>query len=107
MNQKMSESITTNCTRKGLKIDDNTVIEGHDSCAAYLEQSVHQLLEFPPVLDAAAQEVLPSEVVPVFTAADNALLLKIPSKEEVFKTLSEANLHAAPGCDGLTSFLYK
>ena len=60
-----------------------------------------------PILDAVAQDVLLAEVDPVFTAADNALLLKTPSKKEVFETLSQANLHAAPGCDGLTSFLYK
>ena len=104
-----------NCTKKRIKksailklqIDDNKIIEGHKACSAYLEDSVAQLLHHPPVLDAAAQDHLLAEVEPVFTAADNALLCKVPTKKEVGITLSEANLHAAPGCDGLTSFLYK
>ena len=77
------------------------------TCAAYLEGLVAKLLHFPPVLDAAAQDLLLAEVEPVFTAADNALLCKKATKKEVHETLSEANLHAAPGSDGITSFLYK
>ena len=42
----------------------------------------------------------------MFTPADNALLCKATSKKEVKDTLSKANLHAAPGSDGITSFLY-
>ena len=66
-----------------------------------------ELLQFPPLLDAAAQDRLLAKVEPVFTAEDNALLIKVPTKKEVEETLNEANLHAAPGSDGLTSFLYK
>ena len=90
-----------------LQIEDNKIIEGHSACAAYLEDSVAQLLHLPPLLDAAAQDQLLAEVEPVFTPADNALLCKLPTKTEVKETLDNANLHAAPGCDGLTSFLYK
>ena len=43
----------------------------------------------------------------MFSAADNALLLKKVTKKEVHETLNAANLHAAPGSDGITSFLYK
>ena len=41
----------------------------------------------------------------MFTEADNADLLKHPSKQEVLETLADSNLHAAPGTDGLTSYL--
>jgi hypothetical protein len=83
------------------------LIEGHQACAAYLEDLVAKLLQPHPVLDDAAQDQLLAEVEPVFTAADNALLCKDVTKKEVIDTLSEANLHAAPGSDGITSFLYK
>ena len=43
----------------------------------------------------------------MFTPADNELLLKQPTKEDILKTLSNSNQHAAPGTDGLTSFFYK
>ena len=43
----------------------------------------------------------------MFTDADNELLLKPVSKQEVLDTLSASNLHAAPGTDGLTSYFYK
>ena len=33
-------------------------------------------------------------------------MLKTPSKEEVFETLKNSNFHAAPGCDGITSYFY-
>ena len=59
-----------------LQLDDNTLIEGHSACAAYLEDSVSELLQFPPLLDAAAQDRLLAEVETVFTAKDNALLMK-------------------------------
>ena len=55
----------------------------------------------------AAQDLLLVEVLPVFTPEDNILLCKATTKKEVEETLSEANLHAAPGSDGITSFLYK
>ena len=45
--------------------------------------------------------------MPVFTEADNNMLLAIPTKKEVEETILESNLHAAPGTDGITSYLYK
>ena len=90
-----------------LQIDENTFIEGHPACAAHLEDSVAKLLQVPAVLDEAAQDLLLAEVQPVFTPADNILLCKATTKKEVEETLSEANLHAAPGSDGITSFVYK
>ena len=82
-------------------------LEGHQACADYLEQTVEDLLLHPVQLNQAAQDTLLAEVEPVFTAADNTLLLKQPTKTDVLKTLSNSNLHAAPGTDGLTSFFYK
>ena len=82
-------------------------LEGHQACADYLEQTVEDLLLHPVQLNQAAQDALLAEVEPVFTEADNTLLLKKPTKTDVLKTLSNSNLHAAPGTDGLTSFFYK
>ena len=76
-------------------------------CAQYLEKCVEDLLLHPAQLDVAAQATLLSEVDPVFSPADNQMLLSAPTKEEVEDTLAESNLHAAPGTDGLTSFFYK
>ena len=51
-------------------------LEGHQACADYLEQTVEELLLHPVQLSQAAQDVLLAEVDPVFTDADNELLLK-------------------------------
>ena len=83
------------------------ILEGHDKCAEYLEKVVEDLLLTPEELNHAAQQALLDEVEPAFTYEDNLKLLAEPSKEEVFKTISESNLHAAPGNDGLTNYFYK
>ena len=83
------------------------LLEGHDQCAQHLEQSVAELLLQPAHLDEAAQALLLQEVDPVFTRKDNELMMKIPDKEEVKQSIWSSNLHAAPGSDGLTSFLYQ
>ena len=88
-----------------LKSDDRVLV-GHKACAEFLENSVAELLLRPAVLDQAAQQELLSEVQPVFTPADNKLLTKTPDKAEVKESVWSANLHAAPGTDGLTTFLY-
>ena len=43
----------------------------------------------------------------VFTDEDNIKLEAEPSDKEVLKTISESNVHAAPGTDGLTNYFYK
>ena len=83
---------------------DQGVPEGHDACSDYL---VANLLFNPAVLDADAQALLLSEVVPVFTDEDNQILEKLPDKEDVKDVLFKSNLNAAPGTDGITSLLYK
>ena len=79
---------------------------GHKECADYLESSVSDLLLNPAILNEAAQQELLSEIQPVFTPADNKLMKKRPDKAEVKQSVWSANLHAAPGTDGLTTFLY-
>ena len=65
------------------------------------------MTEGPPNLDESAQKILLNETQKVFTPEDNEIFLKTPSKDEVYKVLSESNVHAAPGSDGLTSLVYK
>ena len=77
------------------------------ACAPFLESTVKDLLLHPAQLNHAAQDTLLADVDPVFTDADDDLLLKLPCKQEVKETLAAANQHAAPGTDGLTSFFYK
>ena len=85
----------------------NGIIEGHDECAAFLEQTVEDLLLHPAELDAQAQQTLLAEIVPVFTAEDNTKMLTPPTNDDVLETVTSSNLHAAPGTDGLPSLLYK
>ena len=86
---------------------ENSTLEGHDACADYLEKAVGDLLLHPADLDEVAQNVLLREVRPVFTANDNEMPVKEPSKEEVKESVWSANIHAAPGNDGLTNLVYK
>ena len=81
-------------------------MSGHNDCTFFLEQSVAKLLLKPGELNEGAQDKLLAEVQPVFTDADNELLTKLPDKKEVKESVWSANLHAAPGTDGLTSYLY-
>ena len=83
------------------------LVEGHEACAKFLENSVADLLTHPAQLDYHAQQVLLAEVESVFTEADNKMFCTLPNKEEVKEILWDSNQHAAPGTDGLTAFLYK
>ena len=65
----------------------NQLLEGHDQCAQYLEQTVADLLLHPAHLDQSAQEALLKEVKPVITSKDNIMLKKIPDKEEVKRSV--------------------
>ena len=73
---------------------------GLEECAEYLENSAS-----PAELNNDAQHELLAEVEKVFTPEDNKLLTKVPDKDEVKESVWSANLHAAPGMDGLTTFL--
>ena len=89
-----------------LETEDGT-IEGHSSCSRYLEKSVEDLLLHPVYLDPVAQQALLSEVVPVFTESDNEMMITPPTSKEVWNTVAQSNLKAAPGTDGIPSMLYK
>ena len=83
------------------------LLEGHTSCAKFLENVVADLLLNPAELDKVSQDILLNELEPVVTDEENMMLAKVPDKKEVLETLQEANAHAAPGTDGITSLLYK
>ena len=83
------------------------IIEGHTECASFLEKTVEDLLLHPENLDFLAQETLLKEVEPVFTEEDNQMFTTPPSKIDVWKTICESNLNAAPGSDGIPSLFYK
>ena len=83
------------------------VISGHTACAAYLEQTVEDLLLHPGQLDAVSQQVLLEEVVPAFTHKDIKSFLAPPTKLDIWETLCSSNLQAAPGTDGIPSLAYK
>ena len=83
------------------------LIEGHTACAKYLENEVKHLLLTEAGLDQDAQDSLLEEISPSFTDADNAVLLAPPTLQDVKDTVSNSNLHSAPGTDGIPSFFYK
>ena len=90
-----------------LKLEtESGIIQGHKKCTSFLENSISDLLLHPAKLSVAAQDELLAVVNPVFTEADNALLKKAPTKNEVKESVWSSNLHAAPGTDGLTTYLY-
>ena len=83
------------------------IIEGHSDCARLLEKTVEDLLLHPATLDPVAQETLLNEVNPVFTDEDNQMFLSPPTKNDIWETICESNLQAAPGSDGIPSLFYK
>ena len=90
-----------------LKLEtEHGLLEGHDACANYLENAVGDLLVHHADLDLVAQDALLRDVKPVFTAKDNELFRKVPTKEDVKESVWSANINAAPGTDGLTNLVY-
>ena len=83
------------------------LLQGHDACAKYLEDSVASLLQHPAELDPSSQEALLAEVEEVFNEDDNRMLNKLPQKSEVLQVLQSCSSNSAPGTDGLTALLYK
>jgi hypothetical protein len=83
------------------------LIEGHDKCAEFLENEVKNLLLVDAGLSLDAQEKLLEEVMPCFTEADNAILSAPPTMKDVEETVTNSNLSAAPGNDGIPSSFYK
>ena len=85
---------------------ENGLIEGHSECASYLEAQVAELLTHPSIFDQNARNILLNEVQEVFTFSDNEKLRALPTISEVKKRVSNSNLLAAPGTDGIPSLLY-
>ena len=83
------------------------VIEGHDSCSAYLQKTLEDLLLHPANLDPAAQEALLDHVEEVFTKRDNDKLTAPVTREEVWESVLTSNANSAPGTDGITSLVYR
>ena len=50
------------------------MVEGHEACAEFLENSDAELLLHPAQLDHVAQQALLDEVELVFTDADNQMI---------------------------------
>ena len=91
-----------------LKLEtDAGLVEGHRNCSNYLQNAMADLLENPAVLDSAAQDLLLAGVEKCFTEEDNKMLVAKPTKTEVEESVNSSNMHAAPGTDGITSFVYK
>ena len=73
----------------------------------YLENEVKNLLLSDANLETSAQNTLLEEVVTCFTEADNEILRAPPTIQQIKETINQSNVHAAPGCDGIPSLLYK
>ena len=86
-------------TEEGIK-------KGHEECSLYLAKHVSMIIEQDIDLDPTAQEMLLDDVTPVFTEEDNNKLLELPDKEEVKSVLKNSKHHAAPGTDGISSYLF-
>ena len=48
-----------------------------------------------------------NEVESVFTEEDNQMFTTLPTKNDIWKTICESNLNAAPESDGIPSLFYK
>ena len=91
-----------------LRLDtEQGILVGHESCAAYLEKQVNDLLGKPAHLDSDAQEQLLNLVSSVITREDNIKLEALPTKAELLSTLKSSNLNASGGSDGITGLVYK
>ena len=89
-----------------LKNHEGKLVEGHQSCASLLQDEARALLDNTSTLDTNAQEELLAFVEEVFTEADNKLLDKAISDEDVKASLLCANRNSSPGSDGLTYLTY-
>ena len=86
---------------------EDELLEGHSACANYMEGLVGELLLQPHNRDPVCESILLEEVEKVFTVNDNSFLSLTPTKQEIKDTIDNSNLHAAPGTDGIPSFLYQ
>ena len=103
-------TISQPCIQRNSILKLNTemgLLEGHTAFSTYLQDTVRTLLANPAILDQECQEVLLAEVEPQFTEKDNQMLTADPTREEVEKSVKSSNVNAAPGCDAITSLVYR
>ena len=81
-------------------------MEGHQNCASLLQGEARALLDNTSSLDTNAQEDLLEFVEEVFTEADNNMLDKAISDEDIKASLLCANRNSSPGSDGITHLTY-
>ena len=86
---------------------DQGLLEGHENCAKYLEGKVQELLGYEANLNLESQNKLLENTFTVFSNEDNLLLEAKPTKKEIIEVLSESNLKASAGSDGIPSIVYK
>ena len=65
------------------------------------------MLGYEAQLDIESQNKLLENVSVVFTDADNDFIESKPTKKEILDILSESNLNASAGSDGIPSIVYK
>ena len=65
------------------------------------------MLGYEAQLDIESQNKLLENVSVVFTDADNEFIESKPTKKEILDILSESNLNASAGSDGIPSIVYK
>jgi hypothetical protein len=78
----------------------------HWPCIIFFFLSMLSKTEYISYLTRRVQSGQIHRLIPVLAESDNDMLLAPPDKKEIKDTLDDSNLHAAPGTDGLTSFLY-
>ena len=89
-----------------LQNHEGKLVEGHQNCASLLQGEARALLDNTSSLDINAQEDLLEFVEEVFTEADNNMLDKDISDEDVKASLLCANRHSSPGSDGISYLTY-
>ena len=90
-----------------LKLNTKTgILIGHEQCMEYLESEVFNLLSNVHIPNPSNENDLLNEIVPSFTPEDNKMLLAPPEESEIKNIISESNLSAAPGLDGISTMFY-
>ena len=79
--------------------EEGNIFLGHKACSDFIQNKVAELLENPIEYNKVYQEELLKEISQVFSEEDNLALTKIPVKTELYETLKNSNLMAAPGSD--------
>ena len=81
-----------------IKLENGGRIYGRENIEKYFGDHFNELFSTSNPSFPADLEKL---IEPCISAAENAMLLKIPSEEEIQRTIFEMNLLKAPGPDGM------